>query len=71
MDQSHRVRAEQGVGASGDLEVAGDVVGGLGGVHAGQGVPHRDPLVECGQHPQAQALAQGWLSDEQGGEGGA
>ena len=30
MDQGDRVGAEKGVGASGDCEVVGDVVGGLG-----------------------------------------
>ena len=61
MDQGDRVGAEQGVGSPGDFEVVGDVVAGLGCIHAGDGVAHRDSLVQCGEYSGAEALSQGGL----------
>ena len=37
----------------GDLEVMRDVVSGVGGVHAGEGVADRDPLVQGGEYPES------------------
>lgn len=59
MDQGDRVGAEECVGASGDLEMVGDVVAGFGGVHAGDGVAHGDSLVQHGEYSEAEALSQG------------
>lgn len=53
MDEGDRVVGEQGVGAAGDLDVVADVVGGVGWVHAGDGVAHRDALIEGGQDSQS------------------
>ena len=50
VDDGDRVVGEQGVGAAGDLDVVGDLVGGVGRVHPGDGVAHRDALIESGQN---------------------
>ena len=52
MDQGDGVVAEQGVRTAGDFDVVGEVVAGLGGAHAGQGVADGDALVERGEHAQ-------------------
>ena len=38
------------------------------GGHPGQGVADGDPLVQGGEHAEAEAVPQGGLADEQGGE---
>ena len=62
------VVAEQRVGAAGELEVVGDVSGGLLGGHGGHGVADGDPLVQGGQDAEAEHPAQGGLADEQAGQ---
>lgn len=64
VDQGDRVVGEKGVSAPGDLGVVADVVGGVGRVHAGDGVAHGDALIQCRQDTQAEAVAQGGLADE-------
>ena len=60
VDEGHGVVAEEGVGAAGELEVVGDVGGGLVGGHGGHGVSQPDPLVQGRQHAQPAASAAGW-----------
>ena len=50
--------------ASGQFEVVGDVVAGVGLAHGRQGVAQRDALVEGGEGAEAEPLAQGGLADE-------
>src|SRR6266498_3617802 len=49
--------------------VVGQVGGGLGEVHGGDGVAGGDALVEGGEHAKAQLAGQGRLADEDAGEG--
>ena len=46
VDEGHGVVAEEGVGAACELQVVGDVGGGLLGSHGGHGVSQPDPLVQ-------------------------
>ena len=68
VDQRDGVVAEQGVGAAGELEVVGDVPAGLVGCQGGHGVAQGDPLVQGGQHAEAEHPAQGGLAEEQAGQ---
>src|SRR6266571_2318438 len=68
VDEGDGVVAEQRVGAAGELEVVGDVSGGLLGGHGGHGIPDGDALVEGGQDAEAEHAAQGGLADEQAGQ---
>src|ERR1022692_906427 len=47
MDQVEGVFGEHLAGSPGELDVVGDVAGGLGGGHAGHGVAQRGPLFEA------------------------
>src|SRR6266536_1960761 len=58
------VVGEQRLGAAGEVQVVGQVGGGLGKVHGWQGVAGGDALVEGGEHAQAQLAGQGGLADE-------
>ena len=58
----------RGSDAAGELEVVGDVAGGLLGGHGGHGVAEADALVEGGQDAEAEHAAQGGLADEQAGQ---
>src|SRR6478752_2512984 len=48
-----------------------DVVGGVGGAHPGDGVAHRDALIQRGEHTQPEPLAQGGLADQDDRERGS
>ena len=48
--------------------MVGDVSAGLLGGHGGHGVAQGDPLVQGGQHAEAEHPAQGGLADEQAGQ---
>src|SRR6266568_175275 len=63
------VVGEQRFGAAGKLQVVGEVGGGLGQVHGGDGVAGGDALVERGEHAKAQLAGKGGLADEDAGEG--
>ena len=52
----------------GELEVVGDVPAGLVGCQGGHGVAQGDPLVQGGQHAEAEHPAQGGLAEEQAGQ---
>src|SRR3984957_4455153 len=67
VDEGGGVVAEDGVGPAGELDVMGDVCGGLLGGHGGHGVAQPDPLVQGGQDAEAEHPAQGGLADEQAG----
>src|SRR6185503_3808487 len=71
MDQPDRVLAEQGVGPSGDFAVMADVVGGVGAAHPGNRVADRDALIQRGQHPEPEPVAQAGLADEDDRERGS
>jgi hypothetical protein len=71
VDQPDRVLGEQGVGPAGDFAVMTDVVGGVGAAHAGDGVADCDALIERGEHPQPEPLAQAGLADQDDRERGA
>src|SRR5713226_10391805 len=45
VNERDSVVAEKGVGTAGELEVVGDVAGGLLAGHGGHGVAERDPLL--------------------------
>src|SRR6266498_1773701 len=62
------VVGEQRLGAAGQVQVVGQVGGGLGQVHGGDGVAGGDALVEGGEHAQAELAGQGRLADEDAGE---
>ena len=49
-------------------EVVGDVPAGLVGCQGGHGVAQGDPLVQGGQHAEAEHPAQGGLAEEQAGQ---
>ena len=68
MQEGEGVVGEQGVGAAGEGEMVGDVAGGLGQVHAGQGVAQGDALVEGGEGAELDAAAEGGLAHEQARE---
>src|SRR3989440_1347301 len=69
VDEGAGVVAEQGVGPAGELEVVGDVAGGLGAGHGWHGVAEGDALLEGGQDGEFHGAAQGGLADEQAGQG--
>ena len=69
MDQPDGVLGERGVGPSGDFAVMADVVGGVG--PPGNRVAHRDALLQRGEHPEPQTLAQAGLADEDDREPGS
>ena len=68
MDDGDGVAAEKGVGPAGDFQVVGEVAGGVLGCHAGEGVADADPLVQGGEHAEAEPVPQGGLPDQQSGE---
>src|SRR6516162_5875478 len=69
VDEGDGVVAYEGVCAAGELEVVGDVAGGLLPGHGGHGVAEGDALLECGQDSEFHGAAQGGLAYEQAGQG--
>jgi len=69
VDECGGVIAEKGVGAACELDVVGDVAGGLLAGHGGHRVAQGDALLQGGQDGEFHGAAQGGLADEQGGEG--
>ena len=55
-------------GPPGDLEVVGEVAGGVLRGHPGQGVADADPLVQRGQDTEPKSVPQGGLTDQHRGE---
>lgn len=51
VDEGHGILTEQGVGPARELEVMGDVSGGLFPGHGGHGAAEPDPLVQGGEPP--------------------
>ena len=68
VDDGDGVAAELGVGPAGDLQMVGEVAGGVLGCHTGEGVADGDPLVQGGEHAEAEPVPQGGLSDQHRGE---
>jgi hypothetical protein len=71
VDHPDHVVGEQGVGPSGDFAVVADVVGGVDAAHPGDRVTDRDALIERGEHPEAESVAQAGLADEDDRERGS
>ena len=69
VDQGHGVVGEQSVGTAGQFQVMGYIVGGVGLSSAGEGITQGDPLVEGGEGPEAQSLAQRGLAGQHEGKG--
>ena len=69
MDPGHGVVGEQSVGTAGQFQVMGYVVGSVGLAERGEGVTQRHPLVEGGESPEAQSLAQRGLAGQHEGKG--
>src|SRR6266511_4642717 len=63
------VVGEQWLGAAGQVQVVGQVGGGVGQVHGRQGVAGGDALVEGGEDAEAELAGQGGLAEEDAGEG--
>src|SRR6266545_4292684 len=63
------VVGEQRVGAARQVQVVGQVGGGLGQVHRGQGVAGGDALVERGGHAKAELAGKRRLADQDAREG--
>ena len=55
--------------AAGQVQVVGQVGGGFGQVHGGDGVAGGDALVERGEDAKAQLAGQGGLAEEDAGKG--
>lgn len=51
------------------MQVMADAVGGLGVVRAGDDVAHRDALVECGQHAEAETVTRAGLAGQEATNG--
>src|SRR6266704_3917435 len=58
------VVGEQRLGAAGEVQVVGQVGGGLAKVHGWQGVAGGDALVEGGEHAKAQLAGKGGLAHQ-------
>ncbi len=69
VDEGGGVVAEQRVGSAGELEVVGEVAGGLAAGHGGHGVAEGDALFQGGQDGEFHGAARGGLADEQAGQG--
>lgn len=69
MQAGDGIVGEERVGPADESQMVAEILDGFAEVHGGELVAHGDPLIECGEDAQAELAIQGWLANQEQGQG--